>query len=184
MDVAQAAPNTVILAEDEASLYLQATTTAVWAPQGHTPVVTIDPGRAKTSFYGALNLQTGAEIVMQASTMNSETTVLYLQQILTAIPHAPILLLWDHARWHFGQPVRNFLAENTRLQVMHFPVAAPDCNPQEHVWKATRRAVSHNHACCRLPDLAAKFESHLKSSTFPCSLLHNFAFDALCPMFI
>ena len=33
MDIAQDSPETVILAEDEASLYLQATTKAVWAPK-------------------------------------------------------------------------------------------------------------------------------------------------------
>jgi hypothetical protein len=34
-------PDTVILAEDEASLYLQATTQQVWAPRGLTPVVRV-----------------------------------------------------------------------------------------------------------------------------------------------
>ena len=37
MDIAQTAPQTVILAEDEAALYLQATTMAAWAPPGQTP---------------------------------------------------------------------------------------------------------------------------------------------------
>ncbi len=50
MDVAQAAPNTVFLAGDEAGLYLQATTCHVWSPTGQTPMVRADPGRAKTNF--------------------------------------------------------------------------------------------------------------------------------------
>jgi hypothetical protein len=41
MDIAQTAPETLILAEDEASLYLQATTTAVWAARGQTPMVRV-----------------------------------------------------------------------------------------------------------------------------------------------
>ena len=52
--------------EDEASLYLQATTQAVWAPRGQTPVVRVHPGREKMSFYGTLNLQTGQGIVMRS----------------------------------------------------------------------------------------------------------------------
>jgi hypothetical protein len=64
----------VILAEDEASLYLQATLRRVWAPRGQPPVVPADPGRAKTSFYGTLNLRTGAELVLQAEHMNAQTT--------------------------------------------------------------------------------------------------------------
>jgi hypothetical protein len=42
-------------------MYLQATTTAVWAPQGQTPVVRLHPGREKVNFYGTLNLHTGQE---------------------------------------------------------------------------------------------------------------------------
>src|SRR6476646_9750707 len=59
IDTAQQAPETVILAMDEASLYLQATTMAVWGPIGQPLTVRCDPSRAKTSFYGALNLKTG-----------------------------------------------------------------------------------------------------------------------------
>jgi hypothetical protein len=40
-------------------MYLQATTTAVWAPKGQTPVVRVHPGREKVNFYGTLNLHTG-----------------------------------------------------------------------------------------------------------------------------
>jgi hypothetical protein len=79
MDMAQDAPETVLLAEDEASLYLQATTMRVWAPIGQTPTVRIHTGRENTNFYGCLNLRTGTEISMQAETMNSTTTANYLQ---------------------------------------------------------------------------------------------------------
>ena len=46
--LAQNAPNTVILAEAEASLYLQASLRRVWAPTGQTPVIR-GGGRAKRS---------------------------------------------------------------------------------------------------------------------------------------
>lgn len=57
----------MILVEDEASLYLQATTMATWAPRGQTPVVRSHPGREKVNFYGTLNPRTGDEIAMQAT---------------------------------------------------------------------------------------------------------------------
>jgi hypothetical protein len=63
MDIAQEVPETVIMLQGEASIYLQATTTAVWAPRGQTPLVRVHPGREKGNFYGALNLHTGQEMV-------------------------------------------------------------------------------------------------------------------------
>ena len=43
VDIAQDAPDTVILAADEASLYLQASSMRVWARRGQTPVVYSGP---------------------------------------------------------------------------------------------------------------------------------------------
>lgn len=92
MDVAQFAPETVILAEDEASLYLQATTTAVWAPLGQTPTVRAHPGRDKVNFYGTLNLHSGQTVATRAEKMNSTATALHLEHVLSAYPDVPILL--------------------------------------------------------------------------------------------
>jgi transposase len=184
MDVAQNAPETVLLAEDEASLYLQTTLTPVWAPQGQTPVVRSDPSRTKTNFYGALNLQTGAELTRRAEKMNAETTAAYLEEILKAIPDRPILFFWDRAPWHRGAPIRRLLEANPRLELMIFPVAAPELNPQEHVWKATRRQISHNHNRPRLPELADRFEQHLKSTIFESSFLDRYGYNAILPRFI
>jgi transposase len=183
MDIAQNAPDTVILAEDEAALYLQATTTAVWAPRGQTPLVRLDPQRHKTNFYGALDLCTGNEVVARSTTMNAQTTAQHLNQILQAFPQRQILLFWDRAPWHFGPPIRDILSANPRLEIMYFPVAAPDLNPQEQVWKATRRAVSHNHNQRRLPELADNFQDHLTTHTFTSAFLVRYGFNTICPVF-
>jgi hypothetical protein len=93
VDLAQEAPQTVILAGDEASLYLQATLMRVWSVIGQTPVVKCDPARSLTHFYGALNLATGQEIVMRTQLMNSAVSVLFLHKLLAAYPDQPLLLL-------------------------------------------------------------------------------------------
>jgi transposase len=183
MDIAQTAPQTVILAEDEASLYLQATTTVVWAPRGQTPIVRCDPGRAKVNFFGTLNLQTGEETVTQAETMNHTTTSEHLATLLRRYPENPLLLLWDRAPWHHGPSVRSLLEDNPRLEIMYFPPATPELNPQEHVWKAARRAVSHNHDQQRLTRLAERFADYLTSTTFQYSLLEKYDHSTLCAMF-
>jgi len=172
----------VILATDEASLYLQATTMRAWAPRGQPPVVRADPGRTKTSFYGTLDLQTGHVLATQAPTLNAETTAAHLEQILLTHPEVPILLLWDRAPWHRGAAIRDVLAAHPRLEILHLPVAAPELNPQEHVWKATRQAMSHNHTTATLPELADQFESHLTRTTFPTTFLEHRGFYSVYPI--
>jgi transposase len=182
--VAQNAPETVIMAQDEAGLYLQSTTIAVWYQRGQSPVVRVDPGRAKSCFYGSLNLLTGQVIAMQTPLMNAEVTAQYLRKILEAYPDRPILIFWDRAPWHKGPAIRQLLEEHPRLELFFFPVASPDLNPQEQVWKATRNAVSHNHFVPRLVELAQRFEDYLVSNVFPSSFLDRFGYNAIRPMFI
>jgi transposase len=141
--------------------------------------VKVDPRRDKTSFYGTLDLTTGKEIVTESPHMNGAATVEHLAQVLDAYPERPILLFWDRATWHKGPLVREFLDAHPRLEVMHFPVAAPDLNPQEHIWKAARQAISHNHTQRRLSDLASKFITYLNTHSFHCSFLDSYGYNAI-----
>ena len=184
MDVVQEAPHTVILTEDDRSMYLQATTQKVWAPQGQTPSVRVAPSREKINFYGTLNLRTGQELVIRAEKQTSETTAFYLNCLLETYPTVPILLFWDRAPWHRGAAVAQVLQANPRLEIMYYPVACPELNPQEHVWKAARHEVSHNHVQDQLPPLADQFETYLSTTVFESSLLDQYGYNAIRPMFI
>ena len=172
----------MILAEDEASLYLQATTLRVWAPKGQTPTVRVVTQRDKVNFYGCLDLRTGQAMAMTTTVMNSENTARFLEKVARTYPDRPILLLWDRAKCHGGPAVRDYLEANPRIEVMKFPPASPDLNPQEQVWKATREKVSHNHEISTLDQLAREFESHLLNTTFKSTFLDKYGFTAICPM--
>jgi transposase len=167
------------LAQDEASLYLQASLMRVFAPVGQTPVIRTDTQRASTHFYGALNLVTGQESVLRSELMTADVSALFLQQVLTQYPRVPIMLLWDRAPWHQGPAIRSVLEANPRLELVAFPPGCPELNPQEHVWKAARVAVSHNHAYAKLPELAKAFEGYLAKTCFPCSLLERHGYDLI-----
>ena len=182
--MAQTAPQTVFLAGDEAGLYLQATTCYVWSPTGQTPIIRADPGRAKTNFYGSLNLQTGQELAMRSDLMNAEVSAQYLEMILESNPDVPILLFWDRAPWHRGKAIDQVLAAHPRLEILFFPTASPDLNPQEQVWKAVRKEVSHNHLEAQLPQLADRFLNQLNANTFKSAFLMKYGYSAICPIFI
>jgi transposase len=173
----------VIVAGDEASLYLQATTRNVWHRRGHTPIIKLDPSRKHIHFYGGLDLQTGREVTMRSPVMTAEVSALFLHKLATAFPKQHILLLWDRAPWHRGKEIDAVLKAHPQLKILYLPTAAPDLNPQEQVWKSARGAVSHNHSQRKLDDLADEFEDFLNSNSFPCSLLDKYGYNKLCMMF-
>lgn len=165
-------------------MYLQATTSCLWSVVGETPIVRADPGRKQTHFYGGLNLLSGKEIVLRSDVMSNEVSAQFLQAILDTEPNVPVVVFWDRAPWHRGEEVNKLLQSNPRLQLIFFPAASPDLNPQEHVWKAARNAVSHNHTISSLPELAKRFEEFLRNTTFQSSFLDRFGYTAIYPMFI
>ncbi len=175
----------MFFALDEAGLYLQATTSFVWSFIGETPIVRADPGRKQTHFYGALNLLSGQEIVVRSDVMSGEVTALFLHRLLDSTPEeVPVVVFLDRAPWHRGEEVAKVLQDNPRLEIIFFPPASPDLNPQEHVWKATRKAISHNHDFASFSALTGMFESFLSTTLFPSSFLDHFGYTTIYPMFI
>jgi transposase len=158
-------PDGVVLAIDQMSVYLQCSLCRVWSPIGQTPVIRSSPQRDSLKFYGALNVESGAEIALNLPKMNGENTIHFLQHILTCIPDVPSLLLWDRATWHKGI-ARHFVEAHERLDMLYFPPACPDLNPQEHVWKQTRDAVGHLRDYAHLSDLRLAFQSFLEQTQF------------------
>jgi transposase len=174
-DFLQNHPNGQIIALDEMSLYVQATTSRVWSPIGQTPVVRVSPQRDHVHFYGALNLRRGHEFTLPMPEMTSQTSALFLKDLLMCYPEQPILLLWDRATWHKGDAVRHVLADNPRVETVFFPPACPHLNPQEHVWSQARASVSHNHTFATFSQLRSAFLGFLSSRLFQFEWLVKYA---------
>ena len=174
-DFLQDHPTGQIIAADEMSLYLQATVTRLWAARGQTPVVRVSGQRDHVHFYGALNLGTGHAFVLPRREMNSVETAAFLEDLFACYPDQPMLLLWDRATWHKGQPVAAVLAAHPRVEVVFFPPACPDLNPQEHVWSLARANVSHHHTLPDLPALRDAFLRFLGDTPFRFDWLKNYA---------
>ena len=165
-DFIQAHPDGIILAMDQMSLYFQATLTRVWARRGQTPVIRVATQRDYVHFYGALNVCSGHEVALTLPKQSGEMTCHFLNHLQACYPDRPLLILWDRAKWHKGQVVRDYLVQNPHIQTLHFPPGCPQLNPQEHVWERTRDAVSHNHTRTDFPSLVQAFRHHLENAYF------------------
>ena len=162
------------------SLYLQATTARVWYPKGQRPTVLVSPQRDCLHWYGVLALHSGQQVALNLPTMDSQATIHFLNHLLTVFPAQPLLLFVDRAPWHRGEAIRTFLAKNPRLQLICFPPACPQLNPQEHVWKATRQEIGHNHSRLTLGALRKDCAHFLDWTLFHFHWVEKFAPLILC----
>lgn len=165
---------------DQMSLYLQATLTKVWSPKGQTPVVKVSPQREHVHFYGALNLMNGREVAVTAPEQTASVTADFIRMVLMLFPAQHLLLLLDRAPWHSGPQINLLLAENPHLELIYFPPACPDLNPQEHVWASARAEISHNHSYRSFQPLIDDFETFLNETPFDIEFLEKYAPPTLC----
>ena len=160
---------------DQMSLYFQATLTRVWSPKGQTPIIKVSPQRDHVHFYGALNLMNGREVALSAPEQTARVTADFIRILLALFPARHLLLLLDRAPWHSGPDITQLLTENPHLELVYFPPACPDLNPQEHVWQHARDAISHNHSYRSFQPLIDDFDTFLNETPFDFEFLEKYA---------
>lgn len=167
-----AARDTVILAADEMILTTKTTVQKVWLPQGETVRVDVaNSSVERRQVYGFLNLTTGQEHAFKTLKQNMVVTADVLQKIRTLYPKQKIILLWDNAGWHRGSIVKEFIAKDGNIAIIHFPKYAPEENPQEHVWKRGRSETTHNQFINNIDAATDNLVTFLNTTKFPYSLL-------------
>ncbi len=79
-----------------------------------------------------------------AGNSTAETSVTFLRQ-LRAHQTGPLVVFWDNAPAHGGDPLRTYLATpDLRLHLVRLPAYSPDFNADEHIWAWVRAAVTAN----------------------------------------
>lgn len=171
LDEAFQDPDTILLCEDEMVLSSTTTFQKIWLKKGEYPKIEVSNTKKNKSIYGFLNIKTGAEHAFIKDWQNMHITVDVLKEVRKVYPYQKILLFWDNAGWHRGSAVQHFIQEDGRIETIYFPPYSPEENPQEHVWKAGRAAVTHNTFIPDIEKTATNFVQYLNASSFPYKLL-------------
>ena len=159
--------NTVILCEDEMVLTSATTLQKIWLPQGQYPPVTeTNSTRKKRSLYGFYNLKTGSQTTFITNWQNMYITVEVLKKLRKIYPSKKLLLVWDNCGWHRGSEVTKWIKADGNTDTLYFPPYTPELNPQEHVWKAGRRATTHNHHVIDIEETTKKFVEYITTRNF------------------
>jgi transposase len=162
--------NTIILCGDEMVLSSTTTFQKIWLKKGEYPKIEVSNNKRNKSIYGFLNIKEGKEHSFIKDWQNMHITVEVLQELRIIYPDNKILLFWDRAGWHTGSKVKEFIDGDSNIKVIHFPPYSPEENPQEHVWKAGRSAVTHNTFIPDIAETADKFVDYLNINKFSYSL--------------
>jgi transposase len=132
---------------DEAHFYADVDLHGKWVLKGTPALIDSTSPRygEKASYYSAVCLETGEVDAMPLEGNSSaETSAAFLQQ-LRAHYTEPLVVFWDNAPAHGGDPLRDYLrTPDLRLRLVRLPAYSPDFNADEHIWAWVREEVTAN----------------------------------------
>lgn len=164
-------PNIVVLVEDEMVLSTQTTVQKIWLAKGEYPKIEVSSKKDARSIYGFLNIKNGKEHAFKTKWQNMYVTYDVLEKLREIYPTQDILLIWDRAPWHKGSKAQEFIKQDGKIETIYFPRAAPEENPQEHVWKDGRNQVTHNKFIDNIDKGTDEFVDYLSNTEFHYSFL-------------
>ena len=132
---------------DEAHFYADVDLHGKWVLKGTPALVDSTSPRygEKASSYSAVCLETGeVEAMPLEGNSSAATSVSFLRQ-LRAHHTEPLVVYWDNAPAHGGEPLRDYLrTPDLRLHLVRLPAYSPDFNADEHIWAWVRAEVTAN----------------------------------------
>jgi transposase len=141
------------LPEDEAVMFADAVhpTHAVrpvgcWAPKDAKVAVEQNSGRDRLNIHGAIDLETGRTRMIEALTVNAQSTIMLFIAIMAMYPTKRLIHVFlDNARYHHAALVQEWLARpGCRIKLHFVPAYCPHLNPIERLWGLMHKNVTHN----------------------------------------
>jgi transposase len=132
---------------DEAHCYADVDLRGKWVLKGTPALVDSTSPRygEKASYYSAVCLETGeVESMPLEGNSTAETSLAFLRQ-LRAHHTGPLVVCWDNAPVHGGDPLRMYLSTpDLQRRLVRLPAYSPDFNADEHIWAWVREEVTAN----------------------------------------
>jgi transposase len=76
---------------------------------------------------------------------NKESFLKFIKRMVTHAEGRKIFLIVDNARYHHAKIVSSWVEQNSeKIELCFLPPYSPNLNPQENVWRITKRTATHN----------------------------------------
>ena len=140
---------------DQSGFYLLPMAVRTWSPCGQTPLLRAPLTHDHLAAISGITPDGRLFMQSQDHAYRSPDIVRFLRVLLRKI-RGKLLVIWDGAPIHRGQPVKDFLRRGAarRLHLEQLPGYAPELNPDEGIWNYLKRVELGNRCCHDLSELA------------------------------
>jgi hypothetical protein len=152
----------VVLFTDAAIITETPPLRARWALKGKPVAVPIIGNRNKRALYGALNIKTGAIGLNQAQKWNQDSFQEHLRPVKAQWRGWNIVLFLDRGSPHTAKRSLK-LAQELGIELRWLPVACPELNPVEGIWRYLKGKVLANRPTLWMEELMERAFRYIQS---------------------
>ena len=129
-------------------------TVSTYAPIGETPIIRAPCNYDHLSVISGITPAGKLLLQVYEHAIRGEQVVAFLEHLLRH-QAGKLLVIWDGARIHRCQAVKQFLADGgaERIWLERLPAYAPDLNPDEGIWQYLKYVELRNVVCADLDEL-------------------------------
>jgi len=118
-----------------------------WAPKGKTPIHRHRYKHDKLSVISGLSISPrrkhfGLYFSFDEANFRSPQVADFLRYLLRHL-RGKVIVVWDNASIHKGEPIRALLRRSRRLHLEALPPYAPELNPAEGIWSQAKRSLAN-----------------------------------------
>lgn len=158
--VIEAGSEAAVLYADESRIELLPLIRSMWHWVGQQIRVPTPGTNVTRVLFGALNIHTGQWTYLVREHMFKEDFIAFLEHLLTVYATGPIIFIVDNYSSHTAGLVKDWLAEQSRLQLFYLPKYCSHLNPVENIWLRLKNQIAANRlygSVQRLLDVVARF---------------------------
>jgi transposase len=153
---------TVVLFTDATIITETPPLRARWARKGKPVEVPIIGNRNKRALYGTLNIKTGAICLDQAKKWDQDSFQEHLRHLKAQWQGWNIVLFLDRGSPHTAQRSRQ-LARELGIELRWLPVACPELNPVEGIWRHLKGTGLANRPTLWMEELMDRAIGYIQS---------------------
>ena len=115
-----------------------------WIKKGEEQTLKTNTGRQRININGAYDIENHKVIIREDESINAQSTIALLEQMLKEQPLGMLYIILDNARYYRSKLVQEFIGKNPRIQFVFLPPYSPNLNIIERLWKLFKKKTSYN----------------------------------------
>ena len=171
-------PSVDLWVEDEVHFQQYGSRCRMWIPPEIVdPILYHAPTRDSVGYFGAVRLRDGKFLYRrEPDRFNATSFLAFLVQLRRAAARSGrrVVIVLDNVSYHHARLHLDWRQQHARrLTLLFLPSYSPELNPQERVWKLTRRLCLHNRYFATLEDVITTVETQFATWTAPNNTLRQ-----------